>query len=167
MAQTIKKFKNKTNMDPKIFSLIHATDLLERYEKIILPALNLDKIVISDRYYFTSMVRDKIRGVDIDLDNIYNHLREPDIIFYCKAPIKDCIERAKDKGEFSYYAAGMDLNIDTDQDKNVEEYYNLMNKNYDELLKNNKNSHIINTDRKIESITEDIISIVEKYLNGD
>jgi dTMP kinase len=167
MAQTIKKFKNKTNMEPKIYSLIHATDLLERYEKTILPALNLDKIVLSDRYYFTSMVRDKIRGVDIDLDNIYGHLREPDIIFYCKAPIEDCIKRASERGELSYYAAGMDLNLDTEQDKNVKEYYNLMNKHYDDVFKNNKKCHIINTDRSVKSITEDIIKIVEKHLNGD
>lgn len=167
MAQTIKKFKNKTNMDPKIYSLIHATDLLERYEKIILPALNLDKIVLSDRYFYTSLARDKARGVDIDLENIYGHLREPDLIFYCKAPVKDCIERAKERGELSYYAAGMDLNLDTDQQKNVEEYYKIMNKNYDEVFKNNKKCHIINTDRSIDSITKDIIGIVEKHLNGD
>ena len=167
MKSVIKNFKNRTNMQPKIFSLIHATDLLERYEKLILPALNQDKIVLCDRYFYTSMVRDKIRGVDLELKNIYDHLREPDIIFYCKAPIDVCIDRAKERGELSYYAAGMDINLDTDQDKNVLQYYKLLNKNYNELFENNKKCHIINTNRSKEAISKEIISIVEKYLNGD
>lgn len=166
MAQTIKKFKNQTNMDSKIFSLIHATDLLERYNKKILPALNLDKIVLCDRYYYTSIARDKARQVDIDLENLYSHLREPDLIFYCKCPIEKSINRAKDRGTLSYYAAGMDLNLHTDQEENIKEYYKLMNKNYDDMFKNNKKCHIINTDRPINEISDEIISIVENHLNG-
>jgi dTMP kinase len=167
MAPTIKKFKNKTNMDPHIYSLIHVTDLLERYENKILPALNLDKIVLCDRYYYTSLVRDQARNVEPEIKNFFNKLREPDIIFYCKAPIEKCINRAKDRGELSYYAAGMDLNLDTDQEKNVLEYYKIMNKCYDDVFKNNKKCHIINTDRPIDDISKEIISIVEKHLNGN
>lgn len=166
MAQTIKKFKNQTNMDPKIFSLIHATDLLERYNKKILPALNLDKIVLCDRYYYTSIARDKARQVDIDFKNLFDHLREPDLIFYCKCPIEKSINRAKDRGTLSYYAAGMDLNLHTDQEENIKEYYKLMNKNYDDMFKNNKKCHIINTNRPINEISDEIISIVENHLNG-
>lgn len=162
-----KKFKNKINMNPKIYSLTHALDLIERYDNEILPALDSDDIVICDRYYFTSMVRDNLRNANIDLENIYEHLRKPDIIFYLKCPTRLSLERVKNRGDVSYYAAGMDLNLSHDQEENIDEYFELMNKEYEKIFKNKENVHVIKTNKDIRKISHEINEIVDKYLNGE
>jgi thymidylate kinase len=167
MSPVIKKFKDKISMDPKIYSLIHATDLLERYESLVVPALNEDKVVICDRYFHTSYARDKVRDAHAHLDEIYNAMRQPDIIFYCKAPIEDCIKRASERGVINYYASGMDLYLHHDHKENTKQYYELMDKAYDEVFDKEPNCHIIKTDKNVNEIAKEIQEIVEKYLNNN
>ena len=165
MSPVIKKFKDKISMDSKIYSLIHATDLLERYEGIVLPALNEDKVVICDRYFYTSYARDKVRDAHAHLDDIYAAMRQPDIIFYCKAPIEDCIKRASERGVINYYASGMDLFLHHDYDVNTRQYYELMDKAYDEVFDSERNCHVIKTDKDVDQVAKDIQNIIENYLN--
>ena len=164
-SKLIKKFKNKINMNPKIFSLCHALDLIERYEDVIEPALDQDEIVICDRYIYTSMVRDELRNANIELNNIYENLRKPDIIFYLKCSTRLSIERIKNRGDISYYAAGMDLNLSHDQDESIEKYFKLMNDKYEKVFQNEPNVHIIKTNREPKLIEKDILKITQEYLN--
>ena len=166
MSGIIKEYKNKISMNPKIYSLTHALDLIERYDDEIVPALDRDEVVICDRYFFTSYVRDSLRKSDIDHKNIFSNLRKPDIIFYLKANPRLCVERIKNRGSISYYAAGMDLFLSHDQDENLEQYFDLMNKEYDSLLKDDKTTYIIKSNREPKKISEDINKIVDNFLNG-
>jgi dTMP kinase len=45
-------------------SLFYATDFADQLENIILPALKAGFIVLSDRYIYTLMARDMVRGMD-------------------------------------------------------------------------------------------------------
>ena len=112
LADLISKAKKERKLTPLLFSLLHAADLIARYEQEILPALHKNKIVVMDRYYYTSFVRDELRGVDgALLKLIYKDFREPDVVFHCVLPIRLSYERVlKEKGHFSYYSSGMDLN---------------------------------------------------------
>ena len=75
MKDSIKKAKKDRLLSPILYSLLHAADMVLRYENEILPALNENKIVICDRYIYTSMARDKARGVNIEIMNeIYKGL---------------------------------------------------------------------------------------------
>lgn len=59
LSPATKKFKDKRELTPKLYCLLHAADLIHRYETIIHPALVLNKIVICDRYVYTSIARNK------------------------------------------------------------------------------------------------------------
>ena len=48
-------------------SLFYATDFADQLENIILPALKAGFIVLADRYIYTLMARDMVRGMDLGL----------------------------------------------------------------------------------------------------
>ncbi len=55
----------------------------DQLENIILPALKAGFIVLADRYIYTLMARDMVRGMDETwLKNLYGIALEPDAVFY-------------------------------------------------------------------------------------
>ena len=75
--------KKQQILTPVTFSLIHATDFADRYERQILPMLKGGHIVLCDRYIFTPFARDEVRGCDPKwLRTLYGFARVPDIILY-------------------------------------------------------------------------------------
>jgi dTMP kinase len=58
------KGKKRQLLTPTTFSLIHATDFADRYERQILPLLKGGYIVLADRYVYTAFARDSVRGCD-------------------------------------------------------------------------------------------------------
>lgn len=92
----IKEAKKKNILTPITFSLIHATDFADRYEKYILPMLKTGFAVIADRYIYTAYARDSVRGVDIDwVRKLYSFARKPDITFYIRVTPEVALDRIK------------------------------------------------------------------------
>ena len=57
------KGKKKEILTPTTFSLLHATDFADRFERNILPLLRAGYFVLADRYIYTAYARDVTRGV--------------------------------------------------------------------------------------------------------
>jgi len=95
VGEYIKKMrKDKIEVVPKTFSLLHAADFAERLEEIINPALSSGKTVICDRYIYTAIARDTVLGVDEDyVKSIYALAPKPDLVFYFDIPPKMALER--------------------------------------------------------------------------
>ncbi|MEI9897491.1 MAG: hypothetical protein WDN28_27455 [Chthoniobacter sp.] len=56
------------------------TDFADRYERQILPLLRAGYLVLCDRYIFTALARDAVRGVDRDwVEQLYSFAVHPDI----------------------------------------------------------------------------------------
>src|SRR3954470_19040575 len=63
--------------------LFYATDFADQVENIILPALKAGFIVLADRYVYTLMARDMVRGMnEAWLKNVYSIAPVPDAVFY-------------------------------------------------------------------------------------
>ncbi len=160
------KLKEKRELSPILYSLTHAIDLIHRYENEILPALSANKIVIADRYIYTSIVRDKARGIDVELLNkIYKEFRIPDVLFHCWVPIHIAFGRMiKEKG-LSYYGTGSDLNLADNREENYMKYENILDKLYKKILPEVKSYHKLDMRKSIPEIQEDIQDIVKKKVN--
>ncbi len=92
----IKEAKKKNILTPITFSLIHATDFADRYEKYILPMLKTGFAVIADRYVYTAYARDSVRGVNIDwVKKLYSFARKPDVTFYIRVTPEVALDRIK------------------------------------------------------------------------
>jgi dTMP kinase len=64
-------------------SLFYATDFADQLENVILPALKSGFVVLADRYIYTLMARDMVRGIDEAwLKNLYGIALKPDAVFY-------------------------------------------------------------------------------------
>src|ERR671919_234075 len=139
-SETVKeitsKGKKKEKLTPTTFSLLHATDFADRYERNIFPLLRAGYMVLADRYVYTAYARDMVRDCSPKwVCKIYNFAVKPDIIFYFRVPIDIAIERIlSGRPKLKYYEAGMDLNLSNDpyesyrifQSRIVDEYESMI-----------------------------------------
>lgn len=110
------KGKKRNLLTPTTFSLIHATDFADRYERQILPLLRAGFLVLADRYVFTAYARDSVRGVDPKwLAQLYSFAVRPDITFYFNVPLNVSLNRILEgRPELKYHEAGLDMGWSTD-----------------------------------------------------
>jgi dTMP kinase len=119
-SETVKeitsKGKKKGLLTPTTFSLLHATDFADRYERHIFPLLRAGYIVLADRYIYTAFARDVVRGCHPRwVRNMYDFAVRPDIAFYFRVPVDVAFDRiVKGRPKLKYYEAGMDLNLSND-----------------------------------------------------
>jgi dTMP kinase len=120
-SETVKeitsKGKRKGRLTPTTFSLLHATDFADRYERNIFPLLRAGYIVLADRYVYTAYARDVVRGCSHKwVCKVYNFAVKPDLIFYFRVPIDIAADRIlSGRPKLKYYEAGMDLNLSNDE----------------------------------------------------
>src|SRR5579864_6377320 len=95
------------------FSLFYATDFADQLENIILPALKAGFIVLADRYIYTLMARDLVRGMnEAWLKNLYGIALEPDAVFYLSVEPEELVQRNLSKNAaLDYWESGMDLGL--------------------------------------------------------
>ena len=74
--------KKKDLLTPTTFSLMHASDFADRYEKLILPQLRAGYIVLCDRYIYTAFARDMARGCDSEWVKMLTALPSGRILFF-------------------------------------------------------------------------------------
>ncbi|MDA0751855.1 MAG: thymidylate kinase [Verrucomicrobia bacterium] len=110
------KGKNRELLTPTTFSLIHATDFADRYERQLVPLLRAGYLVLCDRYIFTAFARDVVRGCSPDwVRGIYEFAAQPDLVFFFKAPLETSLGRILDgRPQLKYFEAGMDMNFSSD-----------------------------------------------------
>src|SRR5437868_3705147 len=110
------KGKKRELLTPTTFSLIHATDFADRYERQLVPLLRAGYIVLCDRYIFTAFARDTVRGCPPKwVRGIYNFAALPDLTFFFKAKLEVSLQRILDgRPQLKYFEAGMDMHLSAD-----------------------------------------------------
>ena len=110
------KGKKRELLTPTTFSLIHATDFADRYERQLVPLLRAGYLVLCDRYIFTAFGRDTVRGCPPDwVRGLYNFAALPDLTFFFRANLEVSLQRILDgRPQLKYFEAGMDMRLSTD-----------------------------------------------------
>ena len=110
------KGKKRELLTPTTFSLIHATDFADRYERHLLPLLRAGYIVLCDRYIFTAFARDVTRGCPPEwVRGIYSFASQPDLTFFFKADLEVSLNRILEgRPKLKFFEAGMDLRLSSD-----------------------------------------------------
>jgi dTMP kinase len=92
-------------------SLFYATDFADRLENQIVPALKAGFHLLSDRYFYSIIARNVVRGADPAWSRkMYGFALKPDIIFYLRADVNTLLTRVVDRG-FDYWESGMDTGL--------------------------------------------------------
>ena len=110
------KGKKQELLTPTTFSLIHATDFADRYERQLVPLLRAGYLVLCDRYIFTAYARDTVRGCPPEwVRGLYRFGALPDLTFFFKAQLEVSLQRILDgRPTLKYFEAGMDLHLSPD-----------------------------------------------------
>ena len=110
------KGKKRQLLTPTTFSLIHCTDLADRYERQILPLLKAGYLVLCDRYIYTAFARDAVRGCSRTwLRSLYGFARRPDLTLFFNTPLPTALSRIlSGRPQLKYHEAGMDLGLSGD-----------------------------------------------------
>ncbi len=97
-------------------SLFYATDFADQLENRIIPALKAGFVVLADRYIYTPIARDLVRGGDRAwLESLYGIALVPDIVFYLQVSPRQLIERNFQKhATIDYWESGMDIGLSHD-----------------------------------------------------
>ena len=128
--------KEGHTLGPLTMSLFYATDFADRLENRIIPALKAGFIVLSDRYFFSTIARDQVRGASSDwAKKLYGFALIPDMIFYLKADIETLVSRIIHGRGFNYWEAGMDILKTGNIYDNFVQYQNEMTGQFTEMIK--------------------------------
>lgn len=102
-TQAGKKIQSVLNEKKKIKPLqlqeLFAQDRQEHLEKEIIPALKKGKIVISDRYFFSTLAFGGLNVPVAKLEKINDDFLYPDKIFFLKVAPTECVRRIIKRGE--------------------------------------------------------------------
>ena len=161
----IEEAKGGNKLFPLTNSLFYATDFADRLENQIIPALKAGFIVLSDRYFYSIIARDVLRGIDPSwARDIYGFALVPDMVLYLKADIDTLITRIVHGRGFNYWEAGMDiLKLDNLYDS-FREYQTRMIEQFSIMAKE-FNFHIINANRSIKVTNDEIMTQIQPILD--
>ena len=129
------KGKKKEILVPTTFSLLHATDFADRFERNILPLLHAGYFVLADRYIYTAYARDATRGCDPNwVRHVYSFAIKPDITFYFQVPLDVAMDRIlSGRPKIKFYEAGMDLHLSKDSYESFRMFQSRIITQYDKM----------------------------------
>ena len=116
------------------FSLLHAADFRHRVEQEILPALWEGKMVIADRFLFTGLARDVVRGLDLEwVLKLYQPLLWPDVVFYFSVTPATSGQRVTATRLPTFYEAGQDVTSVDDPVESFQRFISRVISEYESL----------------------------------
>jgi dTMP kinase len=144
--------EKKIKIDPAELQKLFAQDRKEHLEKTIIPALKGGEFVVSDRYFFSTFAYGASDGLDLDwLIKINNDFLLPDMIFILKVRPEVCIKRIENRGtEKTLFEKEQKL-------ARVWETYEILPQRFE-------NSIIIDGEKTIEEVFENIKEIINKRI---
>lgn len=133
--------------------LLFAADRAHHLEKTVVPALKRKWVVISDRYFFSTLA---FGALDIDmawLASLNDRFILPDCTFYLQVPSKNVIERMRaTRDKFELF----------EEEKKLVK----VRKNYSQLAKKYAHVHTIDGTNSIPQVSSEIDIITRKLLRG-
>ena len=148
-------------------SLFYATDFADQLENSIIPALRAGAVVLADRYIYTLMARDLVRGMDEEwLKNIYGIAPVPDAVYYLNVTPENLIQRTFAKNfALDYWESGMDLGLSRDMFDSFIKYQGLMHQQFMRLQKT-YGFTVIDGNRPVEQVFAELKRKIESVLEG-
>ncbi|ANF23607.1 dTMP kinase [Thermococcus piezophilus] len=133
-------------------ALLFAADRAEHVHKLIKPSIGAGKIVISDRYFYSSLAYQWARGLDLDwLIDLNRFAIRPDLVILLDLPVKESMKRINGRS------------IKTEFDKIVE-LQKKVRENYLKLAERFPEMKIVNALASVKDIHNDIVALVEHEL---
>jgi dTMP kinase len=165
IGQAITDAKMGHSLNRLTYGLMYATDLADRLEYQIIPALRSGFIVLADRYVYTAIARGIARGADKDwLHDLYGFAIQPDLVFYLQLGVKELVPRVLAAGKMNYWEAGMDMNYGDDLYDSFCAYQSELIEQLDAMVKE-YNFVTVDAKKDAQSIQRELRRAVGAYLS--
>jgi len=164
-SEELESAKNGNILNRTTLSLFYATDFADQLENIIIPSLRAGFTVLADRYIYTLMARDMVRGLDPEwVKSLYSIALKPDAVFYLKLSPEKLIQRNFMKNHtLDYWESGMDLGLSLDMFDSFVQYQQLMANKFDELRRS-WGFTTIDADQSMSALNRELRCNVERVL---
>ena len=165
VGNLIDEAKKGNTLGRTTLNLLYATDFADQLENKILPALAAGFIVLADRYIFTLMARNIVRGASIDwLQKLFGFAPVPDIIFYLQVDPQVLLYRAFEKyGTLDYWESGMDICLSSDRFESFQVYQSLLARQFDQMVEK-YDFKVLEGNESCEIIQKKIRRDIERFL---
>jgi dTMP kinase len=162
----LEEAKSGHTLGPITMSLFYAADFADRLENLIIPALSAGFVVLSDRYFYSVIARNAMRGLDKEWTRkLYGMALRPDLILYLKANVTTLVSRLVHGRGLNYWESGMDMHLADNMYDSFVKYQTLVMKEFDELAVE-YNFVTIDADQKVDKIIEDLKSPITQLLRN-
>lgn len=157
VAEQLEEAKQGNVLTHTTLSLFYATDFFDQQVHNLIPALRAGLIVLADRYVYTLMARDIVRGADRDWTrNLYSPAIVPDAVFYFRVGARQLVERNFLKNAtLDYWESGMDLGLSRDMFDSFIKYQRLLAAQFAAMEKE-FGFQVINANQRVDSIQREL-----------
>ncbi|WP_019545205.1 dTMP kinase [Streptomyces sulphureus] len=113
----ITRLKIDNRLRPTTMVLMEAADLAHRYERVLRPALDEGRVVVSDRYLYSTLVRGRLRGVEEGfIRRCFSFAPAPDLVLHVRSSGGTTLERRLSAGQsIGGHMAGEDFRPISDE----------------------------------------------------
>ena len=158
--------KQGHTLGSRTLSLFYATDFADRLENQIIPALKAGFIVLSDRYFYSIIARDVVRGADPEwARKVYGIALVPDLVLYLQADVQTLIARIIHGRGFNYWEAGMDIRCADNLFDSFSVYQSLLIEQFDQMAEE-YNFMTVDATRSIQTISDDLKHHIRKLVES-
>ena len=167
VSEELERAQEGNILSQTTMSLFYATDFADQLENMIIPSLKAGFIVIADRYIYTLMARDLVRGMNPSwVKNLYSIALVPDAVFYLNVSPQQLIQRNLAKTQsLDYWESGMDLGFTRDLFDSFVKYQHLIQKEFLKMKRTYKFT-VIDGDRPTEAVYEELRAAIDKVISG-
>ncbi len=167
VSEELERAKAGNILSRSTLSLFYATDFADQLENIILPSLRAGFMVLADRYIYTLMVRDLVRGMNETwLKNLYGIALVPDAVFYLNVSAEELVQRTFAKNHaLDYWESGMDLGLSRDMFDSFLQYQALVHAQF-QNLQATYDFTIVNGNRSVDAVNAELRKKIEAILRG-
>lgn len=167
VGRELETAKKGNVLSPRTMSLFYATDFYDQLENIIVPSMRAGSVVLADRYVFTLMARDMVRGADREwLRVLYSKAIVPDAVFYFEVGAQTLVDRTLyAHGRLDYWESGMDIGLSRDWFGSFVRYQRRMRNEF-KVLQKFYQFESINANRSVAPIQKELKARVQRVLQS-
>ena len=165
VSRGILEAKRDYNLGRKTLALFYAADFADQFEYKIIPALQAGYIVLADRYIYTLIARNVVRGLARKWShNLYGFAIKPDLVFYLDVDPNRLIHRVFQKNSsLDYYESGADLGLSDDMFESFLIYQRMISKEF-HMMQKRYGLIPINGNRAVSEINADLQKRINLFL---
>ena len=129
--------KRNVTLGKRTIALFYAADFADQLEHKIIPALQSGYVVLADRYIYTLMARNTIRGIRRRWSSdLYSFALVPDLVFYLDVDPFKLVHRVFEKRQqLDYYESGSDMGLSDDMFESFITYQRKLAREFEALKK--------------------------------